>query len=241
MKLATVKSITFGILFAVPVLTFAQQADSLPRLGVALNVSSLGVGVGVATAVTRRSNIRFGFDAFSYSATANKDGIAYSGKLTLRSAEILYDQYVAGPFHISPGVMIYDGNKGTANPSVPAGQAFTLGGVTYYSQAGNPVNGTAAITARKVAPMILLGFGNLLPRSSRHFTLNLDLGVVFQGSPRSTLTLNGGACITPASGCVSATDPVVRANVQVEQTRINNSLSPFEYYPVVSLSFGYKF
>jgi hypothetical protein len=233
-----VKSIRLGVLLTIPVLAFGQ---SLPRFGVAASVSTLGIGVEAATAVTRLSNVRVGFNAFSYGATANKDGIAYSGTLTLRSAEILYDQYIVGPFHISPGFMFYDGNQGKANPSIPAGQSFNLGGVTYYSQPGNPVNGTASITARKVAPMILLGFGNLLPRNSRHLTLNLDFGVVFQGSPKAALNLNGGACITPTTGCLSASDPIVHANVLGEQTKINNSLAPFEYYPVVTLSFGYKF
>ena len=131
---------------------------------------------------------------------------------------------------------------GTANASVPGGQSFSLGNATYYSQTGNPVGGTAAISARKVAPMVLIGFGNLVPRSSRHFSVNVDLGVVFQGSPNATLQLSGGACSGPASGCRDvATDSVVRANLVVEQDQLNNSLAPFRYYPVVSLTFGYKF
>lgn len=215
---------------------------SLPRFGLAVGVSTLGPSIQAATAVTRHSNVRFGFNDFSYSAALNKDGIAYNATLNLRSAEILYDQYVAGPFHISPGVMIYDGNKGTASVSVTGGQTFTLGGTTYYSQAGNSIAGTAAIGARTVAPMILFGFGNLLPRSSRHFTANFDLGVVFQGSASAALNLNGGACLGSGGGCVSAaTDSTVHGNVLSEQATINNSLSPFKYYPVVSLTFGYKF
>src|ERR1035438_796535 len=140
---------------AAPTAASAKPASgaSLPRFGLAVGVSTLGASIQAETAVTRRSNVRFGFNDFSYSDTVNKDGIAYTGTLNLRSAEILYDQYVAGPFRISPGVMIYDGNKGTANVSVPAGQPFTLGGATYYGQAGNPIAGTGAIGgARKVAP-----------------------------------------------------------------------------------------
>src|ERR1017187_9322168 len=147
-----------------------------------------------ATAVTRHSNVRFGFNDFSYSTTTSKDGIAYNATLNLRSAEILYDQSIVGSLDISPGVMIYDGNKGTGNASVSAGQSFTLGGQAYYSQAGNPITGAAVIGFRKAAPMLLFGFGNLLPRSRRHFTMNLDLGAVFQGSPSAVLNLNGGAC-----------------------------------------------
>jgi hypothetical protein len=215
----------------------------LPRFGLAVSASTLGGGIQAATAVTRHSNVRFGFNYFTpYSATFNKDGIAYNGTLNLRSAEVLYDQYFKGSFHISPGVMVYDGNKVTATVSVPDNQPFTLGGVTYFSQAGNDVSGAGALSTLKVAPMILVGFGNLLPRSSRHFTVNFDLGVVFQGSPKAALNLTGGVCTAPNLGCVNVgTNSVVQANVQSEQTTIDNALSIFKFYPVVSLSFGYKF
>ena len=172
----------------------------------------------------------------------NRDGIAYHGTLTLRSAEVLFDQYIAGPLHISPGFMFYNGNEGNANASVPGGQTFTLGGAAYVSQPGNPIASTGSIEARSVAPMILVGLGNLLPRSSRHFTLNLDAGVVYQGSPRAALHLTGGACDPIYGVCVdAATDPMFQTEVEAEQTKINNTLTAFRWYPVLSLTFGYRF
>jgi len=219
-----------------------DNSGQLPHFGIAVGASSLGATVQAATAVAHKSNVRFGFNYFKYSDTFSKDGINYDGTLTLESAEILYDQYVAGPFHISTGLLFYDGNKGRASASVPAGQSFTLGGVTYYSQAGNTISGSGSIDSRKTSPMVLIGFGNLLPRSSRHFSVNFDVGVVFQGSTKAALHLNGGACAQPNAGCVdAATNSVIQGNVQSEQNKINNSLTPFKYYPVVSLTFGYKF
>ena len=99
------------------------------------------------------------------------------------------------------------------------------------------------MTFNKVAPMILIGFGNLLPRSQRHFGLNLDAGVAFEGSPKAALNLAGNACLTSTQvACLNAaTDPTVQSNVQAEQTKLNNSLSPFKFYPVVALTFSYKF
>jgi hypothetical protein len=98
--------------------------------------------------VTRRSNVRFGVNYFKYSGSTSKDNITYNGTLRLESAEVLYDQYIGGGFHISPGVMVYDGNQGTANASVSAGQTFSLNGVTYYSSNASPVTGTGTITSR---------------------------------------------------------------------------------------------
>ena len=214
---------------------------TLPRFSLAVSVSTLGAGIQAATAVTQHSNVRFGFNYFSYSAGFHKDGVSYDGKLKLQSAELLYDQYIGGGFHVSPGVMFYDGNQGTATASVPSGQPFTLGGVTYYSDSANPVSGTGSIAARKAAPEILMGFGNLLPRSARHFTANFEFGVIFQGSPSAKLNLNGSACATPGQACLSTSNATIQNNIQSEQTKINSDLSVFKYYPVVRLSFGYKF
>ena len=213
--------------------------------GVGVTAGSLGAGAQGAVSVTKHSNIRGGFNLFSFSDHFTKDGVPYSGTLKLRSAQLTYDQYIPhlGGFHISPGALIYDGNSGNAAANVPAGQTFTLGGVTYYSGAANPAVGTGTISFQKAAPMVLFGFGNLLPRSRRRFGVSLEAGVVFQGSPNAKLNLGGTSCLINATaGCVNtATDPGVQANVQSEQTKLNNTLKPFKYYPVISLGFSYKF
>jgi hypothetical protein len=38
-----------------------------------------------------------------------------------------------------------------------------------------------------------------------------------------------------------STNTAVQSNIQLEQTKINNSLAPFKYYPVIRIGFGYKF
>lgn len=228
------------LLFTTSLLPVFAAAQGLPRFGAEITVSTLGIGGEAATAVTQRSNVRVGFNAFNYSGNFSKDAINYNGELSLRSFEILYDQYIVGGFHISPGLMVYDGNQGTANASVPGGQSFSLGGASYVSSPANPVSGTGVLDTRKVAPMILFGVGNLLPRSTRHFTVNFEAGVVFQGTPKAALNLRGTACVSSFCQDVAST-PAIQANVQAEQTKINNSVDFFKYYPVIRLGFGYKF
>jgi hypothetical protein len=215
-----------------------------PAFGVGLTAGSLGAGIQGAVSVTKYSNVRGGFNDFSYSDTFSKDGVSYNGTLKLRSAQVTYDQYFPhlGGFHISPGALIYDGNAGNATASVSSGQTFSLGSTTYFSGQGNPVNGTGTIGFRKTAPMVLLGFGNILPRSSRHFGVSVEAGVVFEGSPNTKLNLAGTACtISATAGCLNAaTDPTVQANVLSEQNKLNTDLNPFRYYPVISLGISYK-
>jgi hypothetical protein len=222
--------------------TIPSGSSSLPKFGMALSASTLGIGIQAATAVSRTENVRVAGNYFSYSDTVSKDGIAYNGTLKLKSGEVLFDQYIGKVFHVSPGLMFYDGNQGTANATVPAGQSFSLGSATYYADSVNPAAGTGQISARKVAPEFLIGFGNLLPRGKTRVTVNFELGVVYQGSPRATLNLSGDACAGPGSGCQNiGSTPAIQANVLSEQNKINNSLSVFKYYPVVRLSFGYRF
>ena len=216
------------------------QFESQPRLGVGVKMSSLGAGIEAATAVTRRSNLRVGFNIFSYGTDLTKDGIHYDGDLSLRSVQVLYDQYLIGPLHVSPGLLLYNGNQLSGSASVPGGQSFSLGGTGFVSSAADPVHGTGYLNLGTTSPMVLIGVGNLLPRSRRHFAVNLEAGVIFQRAPQAKLTLNGSACIggicQPA-----ASNPLVENRIQAEQDKINRDLDLLRFYPVISVGFGYKF
>lgn len=226
------------------------QSSSLPKIGVGIKISSLGAGIEAATAVTRRSNVRFGFNAFQYDYDFTQDGIDYGAQLHLRSATAQYDWFMGG-FHVSPGVMIYNGNRATGSASVAGGRTFTLGDHDYVSDPANPVKGTAEIdfSKNKVNPMVTIGFGNLLPRSSRHFSVSFEAGVVFGSSPKAALGFAGGTCSSPGVGCQNiANNAQVQSDITSEQNKINNGTPPydgakqvFKYYPVISLGFGYKF
>lgn len=116
--------------------------------------------------------------------------------------------------------------------------------MTYYSDPANPTNANGKIVFNRAAPTIAFGFGNLVPRSdSKHFSIPVEFGVAFQGSPKATLGLTGNVCVTsPGVNCVSAaTDPTVQSNVISEQNKINNSMSFFKVYPIISVGIGYKF
>jgi hypothetical protein len=211
-------------------------------VGVGVKVSSLGIGGEAAVALTHRSNLRVGFNYFNYSDTFNKDGATYKGALGLQSAQATYDLFLVSSFHVSPGVLLYNGNKVTANVSVPGGQSFTLNNVSYVSDPADPIAGTGKLSVYKAAPMVLLGFGNLVPRNGHHFSASFDIGAAYQGPPRITLNLTGSACDPSGVFCRSVgSDPTIQANIVSEQAKLNKSASPFRFYPVLSFGFGYKF
>ena len=218
---------------------------STHRIGVGVNVSILlGIGIQGAVELTPKSNVRGGFNFFDYSMTETSSGFSVDGHLHLRSAEALYDWYpLRGAFHLSPGALVYNGNKVTANLTTTSGSTFTLNGTSYTSGGANPATGVASVALNdfKVAPMFLLGWGNLVPRSGRHFGVNFDIGAAAIGTPKLALNLAGTAC-SASGGCVNAAaDPTVQANIQSTQNKANNSISFLKALPVISIEFGYAF
>jgi len=89
-----------------PAVPANESSEGRFPIGVGVKASTLGIGGEVALAVTHRSNVRFGFNAFSYGHTFAKDGATYTGKLNLRSAQATYDLFLLPWLHVSPGVLV---------------------------------------------------------------------------------------------------------------------------------------
>ena len=242
-------SSAFASLFLVflPLLTIcsAQTESDKPfsRLGIAVKASLLGAGVEAATPLTPCTNLRVGFNMFSYDRGFNKDGVAYAGQLRFLSIEAHYDWFpFEGSFHLSPGALVYNGNQIAADASVPGGNPFTLNNTTYSSDPSDPINGTGKVDFVKAGPMFTVGWGNLLPRNHRHFSVPVELGVIYTGAPRTTLNLRGSACDATGLNCSSTSSyPAFQANVQAEQDKLNKDISAFKFYPVISVGFGFNF
>lgn len=213
------------------------------RIGIAFKMSSLGAGVEVAMPLTKRSNLRTGFNIFSYERPFDTDGITYNGQLNLRSVQISYDWFpFGGAFHLSPAVLVYNGNTIHANLSVPSGQVFNLDHNSFVSDPNNPIRGSASITFQKVAPAFLLGWGNLIPRKPRHFSIPFEFGFVYHGQPNVAFDLTGNGCDAKGRGCESIeADAQGARDIANERAKISRDISVLRFYPVVSLGFAFNF
>jgi hypothetical protein len=207
-----------------------------------VKASLLGVGAEVAARATHRTNVRAGFNILGYSRNFNKDGIDYDAHLGFRTIDVHYDIFPrAGGFHVSPGLLAYLGNPITANAFISGNKNFTLGGHTYFSDPSNPATANGHINFDQVSPMATIGWGNLVHRDTKRFTVSFEVGAAFQGSPKSILNFGGNVCDAPGVNCRSAlSDSKVQANVVSEEAKINKSMAPFKVYPIISLGFGYK-
>jgi hypothetical protein len=224
-----------------------------PRVGIGVRFSTLGLGGEVAVRLANRINVRGGFNALSVHHSVTINGIDYAGQARFRSAEAHLDFFLVGSFHVSPGLLVYNGNNANVNISIPGGQTFTIGGTTYESgdatSANGPITGNLTVKFNRVAPEILIGTGNLVPRGHRrHWSINGDFGFEYEGSPKIGFGLAGSACVPPSSSgllCVNAaTDPIVQNNIKAQQAKYNRNASAKFYYslwPVFSTGFSYSF
>jgi hypothetical protein len=214
-----------------------------PRFGVVTKFSMLGVGGDVGMSLTPLANVRVGANGLSLSRSFQSNGIKYDGTLHYRSVETLVDiTPFRDWFHISPGLLLYNGNNITANATVPGGHNFELGNVSFRSSPADPVHGTGKLTVRSTAPMVMFGFGNPIPHHHR-FTIFHDFGILFQGLPKSTLNLTGTAC-DPVTGLLCrnvATDPFVQAQIIAQQNKINKDTAIVRFYPLASIGLGIRF
>jgi hypothetical protein len=215
-----------------------------PFSAVAIGVKAgfAGAGLEIATPLAKRFNLRASGSAFQYEGDFDASGLQIHGNINFRSVTANLDWYpFNNGFRISPGVTIYNGNGVSATTSVPGGQSFDLGDGTYSSSVSDPVHGTATMTfGRRTAPNLTVGFGNLIPRSGRHFSVPFEIGVQYIGDPAIVFNLQGTVC--NSQGCSQIqTDPTAQADLKQEQTDINNTVSLLRFYPIISIGFGYRF
>jgi hypothetical protein len=221
----------------------AEHTAPFSGLAIGVNVGLLGVGIDAATPLSKHLNLSGGPNFFSYSDNLTSDGVHYDASLQFRSVEASLDWFpMAGGFHISPGALLYNGNKISANATVPGGQTFTLNSVTYMSSTANPVTGTGSVGFNKAAPDVTVGFGNMIPRSGRHFSVPIDLGFAYVGEPKVALNLAGTVCAPDGSNCQTiASSTAVEANVAAQQQKVQNDVSPAKIYPIFRLGAAFSF
>jgi hypothetical protein len=128
-----------------------------------------------------------------------------------------------GAFRISAGARLNENDlRGASNPN----QSVSFGGVT--TTAGSFGSIAGKVTFDKLSPYV--GFGwdaEIIP----HLVFTSDLGVMFNGNPKASLTANGPALAIPGAA----------AALQREQAEVQDAVNGYDYYPVLELGLAYKF
>jgi hypothetical protein len=206
-----------------------------------------GLGLDVATPLSRKFNLRAGFDYFHYSFDFQEEGANINAAFRMGTGHASLDWFpFGGKFRLSPMVVFANNNRVHATALVPPGSTLSLSGGDYISSATDPLHGDGTVTFRKTSPGFTLGFGNLIPRKhNSHFSFPVEAGFYYVNQPRLSVNFSGSACdpnYPPEVGCSPvASDPEFQKDLNRFIARNNHNLSYASIYPVFSFGFGYTF
>ena len=200
-----------------------------------LGTSGIGTHLTVPIAPANGLEARFGINYLSgYKFNKNTAQISYDFKASLRTIDALLDWHLTrSAFRITGGLVYNDSVvNGIGVPSRVATFSFDNGRFS-TAQIGKLFG---HIDFNSIAPY--LGIGWSLPDSGRGWGFSSDLGVMYQGTPNSTLTFGG--CSLPGAGCAlvaKALTPLLAA----ETKRLDDELRPYRFLPVLRIGVSYRF
>ena len=215
-------------------LAFAVSAlSALPALADvsgAFRVSTLGPGLDFTTSVvpdelTFRNNGNY----FEYTHDSTYGDVNYHNDLRLETAGLLVNWYPwENDFFFTAG-----GYENTSKMAVTArapNGTYDFNGASYTPAQVGTVGGEVKL-GREIAPYVGLGVGNSVG-SSANWTVYGELGGLFTGAPKLSLTSSGGSL---------SNDPTFRNNLELERQKDQNAVSWIDVYPVVAVGIAYKF
>ena len=213
-------------------LSLVSSAALARTVGVTADVGTMGLGVNLGTQIIQNTlDLRVGYTHFGLSrnGTYNKNGtsLPYNGHIQIGGVPILLDWFpFHGAFRVTAGV--FDNQTAVNANATPApGGTVQINGDTYTSAQVGTLTGRIAY--RSIAPYAGIGWGNLAPRT-RGFVYNVDLGVLFTGSPQVTLSASN-----PSNNATLASD------VAAAQATAQSDANKVSLWPMLQVGLGYAF
>ena len=211
------------------------------RVAIGTRTGTLGLGGQIATPLTRWLNLRGGADLFNFHYGLTNSGTNYDGELHLKSGLVSLDVFPFhhSGFHISPGMLIFKSSI-AASLNVPGGNTFSMGNSSFTSSPSDPVKGTGSILfSRSIMPVLTFGFGNMIARESKHWSVPVEIGAAYTGHYTTQINLTGTAC--SQGSCVPTSDPSIQTSVTQEQNDLNEQTKHFQIYPILTTGISYRF
>jgi hypothetical protein len=224
----------------------AVPTRSSRHIGVAAEIGINGIGADVALAVTPHFNVRLGGQFFGYSDSFQEEGANINATLRLGGGRAAVDWFpFHNGFHVSPMLVFLNQTSVRATVIVPPGETISLDDGDYVSSQADPLHGNASIGVWKTSPGLTIGYGNIVPRSGKHFSFPVEAGFYYVGQPTLKVDFSGSAC-DPSEpqplGCQPVQqDAGFQSDLAAFIRRNNNNLSYASFIPVLSFGVGYSF
>ena len=198
-------------------------------------ISTLGVGATVTKSITPHINAKVGINGLGISRDVTVSNVDYKANLNLFNVSTLVDYlpWKNGGFHLTGGLVFQDNNlEGT-------GKANNGGKININGRDYDTTNDLKSVKAKvsfgnSVAPYIGLGWGNAV-KPGKHWGFSTNLGVMFAGSPKVSLTPEYGANINPLL------KNRIESDIAAEKKKQEDDLNWLNIYPVFSLGVSYQF
>jgi len=197
--------------------------------GVALGVKAGtgGLGIGLTAAIAPYLNVRAEYNGLSYDRSDTLDDVDYDALMDLSLLGLLADWHpFSGGFRVTAGVY-QNGNEFRLEGTLIPGNTYDIGDTQYTALPGDQLNAT--VDFNSAAPYLGLGWGNAVA-ASKHWGFNIDLGVMFQGTPKADLEAKGVLA-----------NPVFANDVATEEQNLNDEIKDFTVYPLISAGISYQF
>ena len=212
-----------GVLVLAIVFSGVANADD-SQWGVGIKAGTLGLGLEGRWSGLPWMDVRIGANGYTYEDNSRQADVLYDAELDLDTVYLTANfHFPLSPFRVTLGAFS-NGNEFNMVGAEPGD--YNLGGQFWTQDQVGTLTSTTSFGSS--APYLGLGFDfELFGKAG----LNFDLGVLWQGEPMVSLTANG----------TSSNDPVFQAALENERLELEDDMSDFKAYPVVSLSFVYNF
>jgi hypothetical protein len=152
---------------------------------------------------------RLGYSGGNVNHDVSTDLTTYHGKLNLKNLNTFLDFAPLGPLFRITGGFIFNDNKFDVHTD---------------QVSGGSISGTVK-PEKSAAPYLGIGYGRV---SGTGVNFYADLGVMYQGSPKASLTANCGTL--SAAQCAP-----LQSQVASEQAALEDKLKNAKYYPVLNI------
>ncbi len=218
MKQFSASALCALLLLAAP----ATEADQ--NFGLGVKAGTLGVGVEATWRALPWVDFRAGFNRYDYDDSDTQAGIPYDATLALDTYYATANlRFPLSPFRLTGG--LYSNGNELQLTSTAEG-TYEIGGVDFNAADVGTLSSVTSFSG--TAPYLGVGYDfTVLGRVG----LNLDLGVLWQGDPEVAMTADG----------VLAADPLFQSALEAERQELDDEISDYKAWPVISLGFVVNF
>ena len=204
--------------------------------GADIGTSGVGIHAGMPLSYAHGLHARIGANYLRrYTFSRKTQQVAYDFRASLRTVDLLLDWHPwRNGFRLTAGA-IYNNNVVNAVGIPNRVATFVFNDETFNTtQVGKLVG---RLDFPRIAPYLGIGWQAHDP-AERGWSLSSDVGVMYQGSPRTSLDIGG--CVLPANGCELART-LLRPAILTETARLNENLHTYRFFPVARVGLNYRF